>query len=190
MENTTKSLDQVEMRISQLMQSGDAQRALEYIRELVATYEDRVAAIDREIERLQRHCQSTQETLRSLRVVMMLTEGKRKEIQESLPYEDSTLSIWKCAKDVLEREKERMSADELADYIQRGGRNLGAQAAALVTSSLKRHLGKEFIREKRGKKYYYGLIEWSPGARLGNEIGSGPDIFDQVGSGPEEGDRM
>lgn len=158
MEGNKSDLQQVEECISQLMESGQATHAVQYLRQLIESYEARKQALLSEIERLKLRHDSTEDTLRSLRVVLTLTEGG--QAKASNEFADTALNTWECAVRVLERREDWLTADEIAAAIERAGKPLGDQRAATVTNALRRHLNKVFVRKKDGRKYLYGLKKW------------------------------
>jgi len=155
--------DVIEAEIAQLRSSQSAQKTIEYLRSLTGKYETRKKAIEEQIAELRQDLESTSETLRSMRVVLMLTEAGHPSIQSQRFPDD--MATWECAKIVLDEAMKPLSAREIAKRIESGGKLLGDQAAAKVTSGISRHLGTRFSRDEVQGVYFYSLNEWGEGKK-------------------------
>ena len=155
------NMDAIEAEIAQLKSSQSAQKTIEYLRSLTGKYETRKKVIEEQIAELRQALESTSETLRSMRVVLMLTEAGQPGVQNQRFTND--MATWECAKIVLGETNKPLSAREIAKRIELGGKLLGEQAAAKVTSGISRHLGMEFSRNEVQGVYFYSLNQWGEG---------------------------
>jgi len=148
----------IEEEIANLKASQKAGRATDYLRDLIEQYELRRKALVEELEAIKVRIESTDDTLSSMRNVLLVTESAQTDKQER-QFTDA-MTTWECAIIVLKEEGRPLTSRELADRIEAGGKILGEQAAAKVTSGLKRYLGTEFSRNEVNGVLFYSLNEW------------------------------
>lgn len=158
-----KTLTKVEEEIAALKASADARSTSDFLRQLIDKYEARIRVLTEEIDKLQAQRQSTDDTLSSLRKVLMLNAGA--EVEQDALF--SGMSTRECVERVLEREGTCLSAFRIAQLVEAGGKNLGSQPTASIINAVKRYLGRIFVREKISGKYYYGLKRWGDNVQFG-----------------------
>lgn len=149
----------IENEIANLKTSQEAGRATDYLRDLIEKYELRNQALEKELETIKQRIESTDDTLRSMRTVLLVTESAQGDKPESR-FTDA-MPAWECAMIILEEESRPLTSREIADRIEAGGKALGEQSAAKVTSGLSRHLGTKFSRKEAGGLFFYSLNKWA-----------------------------
>ena len=93
---------------------------MEYLRSLIGKYEAREKAILEQISELKQELESASDTLHSMRVVLMLTVGGQPSTKSQRFPDDMT--TWECAKIVLDEAMKPLSAREIAERIESGGK--------------------------------------------------------------------
>lgn len=149
----------IEEEIAAMADSADAATITRFLEGILDRFTARQQAIQGEIVVLEDDLKATQEIMRHLRVVRTFvntTGGSAVSAQFN-----SDMPTWECAEMVLKEAGKPLTAAELAERIERGGKALGDQAPAKVTSGISRHLGKVFSRRERSDGVYeYSLNEW------------------------------